>query len=267
MLLNYLLLLVQLVFYFKNVEADVVAITKPKNGAIFDASSGSVTFDIDWIDGDVEDPINEISKYTFTLCTGSNSYITPIVSLAILSPSDAESGTYKITIPSNACGNGVYFIQIYAQTGNGYSNHYSQRFQLIGMNGDKTAIVATDTAPPLAELKVTTGGPGFTINSASFIIPYPLQTGGAKFALMQLQPGTEVTKTTWSRQFPSSTVTYYSECRKSLDQTTTITPGWSYTITLDHNYANHAPMPSQNGGWYDPKERRTLTTRKINFNR
>ena len=39
----------------------------------------------------------------------------------------------------------------------------------------------------------------------------------------------------------------------------------SYNVKSGVNYASVAPMPSDNGGWYDPKERMTLTTRKINL--
>ena len=81
---------------------------------------------------------------------------------------------------------------------------------------------------------------------------------------MQLQPATRVTAKTWKRKYATSEVTYYYTLRNSVDQHTTVTPGWSYTITADSNYATPAPMPADNGGWYNPRKRLSLTARKIN---
>jgi hypothetical protein len=35
----------------------------------------------------------------------------------------------------------------------------------------------------------------------------------------------------------------------------TVTAGWSYTISSAQNYASPALYPSDNGGWYDPQSK------------
>ena len=97
--------------------------------------------------------------------------------------------------------------------------------------------------------------------------PYTMQTGVSRFAPMQMQPQSAVTAQTWTRKFPTSSVSLYSTLRKSPDKLTTITPGWSYTLPSDYNYATPAPFPSDNGGWYNPKDRQTLSARKVNLKR
>lgn len=133
------------------VHSEITDILCPTVGRVFDGSSGSATVLIRWKeDGSsiVDDKYHNESNYTFTLVTGPNNDITEVRTL--------QNGTgeefYKINklelkIPNNSCSDGVYFIQILTTTKFGFAKHYSQRFKLVGMNGD---IPSVDIAPPPA---------------------------------------------------------------------------------------------------------------------
>lgn len=160
-------------------------------------------------------------------------------------------------------------MQIYAAYRAGYTLHYSGRFTLKGMDG-----VLTVTFPPVNYItgpdggtSITTGAAGAVIDTRSFTVPYTKQTGISRFAPMQQQPGDSVTATEWTRKYETSAVTYFSKLQSSMEQLTTITPGWSYTRPSDYNYATPAPFPTNNGGWYNPEERQTFSTRKLNLKR
>lgn len=259
------------------VTADVT-IYSPTKGKSFKASGGSVTVPLKWIDDSNYPPLSKVQYYTISLCYGPNSQIDCFYTIGkSLSPSDitVTKGTegnlysYDSIIPSTVAGNGQFYIQIYAVVkSQGDTIHYSPRFTLSGMTGSITTYTYSDTTQPNAITEINTGqaaGAVPTIDSKSFSITYTLQTGISRFAPMQMQPGSKVTAKTWKRKFATSKVTYYSTYRKSLDQLTTITPGRSYIVTSDVNYASPAPMPSDNGGWYNPKKRMTLSVKKMNI--
>ncbi|KAH3899911.1 Knh1p SCDLUD_004223 [Saccharomycodes ludwigii] len=254
-----------------------VSVVKPNSGSTFDLSSGSQEITIEWVENNAAPLLSEMKYYSFLLCSGPNDKIQSIVYLnnKVLA-TEITDYTYTATIKNTVAKNGVFFVQVFASGDFGYTIHYSGRFTLTGMQGTvvPTSAAKTDNGAPNPQYYITgADGDGndantiaTSINSASFSIPYPKQSGIVKYAPMQMQPKKKVTATTWTRQFPTSKVTFYGSFKKSLDCESTITPGWSYTITSDVNYATPASFPSDNGGWYDPKSKLSLTPRKMNLN-
>lgn len=248
-----------------------VSIQKFSEGLTFEPVDGTVVIKLSWADNSAYPKLDKITYYTFTLNYGSNQQIKSGGTLAEeIKPSqltDADGlSSYTLKFKDSLVANGQYFIQVYAYVqGEGYTIHYTPRFMLKGMSGSVGGTV-TESVQPVPQTQINTGGQeANTINTAWFTIPYTKQTGVSRFAPMQMQPGTKVTATTWSRKYPTSAVTFYSTARKSLQQLTTITPGWSYPVTSDFNYATPAPLPSLNGGWYNPKSRQSFSVRKLNF--
>ncbi|CAI4037853.1 hypothetical protein SMKI_04G1870 [Saccharomyces mikatae IFO 1815] len=242
-----------------------VAIVAPEPNSVYDLSGSSqATIKVKWMHTDNTPQEKEFIKYTFILCSGTNAMIEAMATLQTLAATELTGNEFNAIIENTVGTDGVYFIQVFAQTAIGYTIHYTNRFKLKGMVGSKLANPSMITIAPEAQTRITTGDLGATIDSKSFTVPYNLQTGVVKYAPMQLQPATRVTAKTWKRKYATSEVTYYYTLRNSVDQHTTVTPGWSYTITADSNYATPAPMPADNGGWYNPRKRLSLTARKIN---
>lgn len=260
------------ILYLTNVAFGDVQVVSPKEGATFSASGGTASIELQWMDNGAYPPIDKISYYTFTLETGPNLEIQAVGTIKKeVSPDDVTSSSdvysYTVEIDADMAGPGQFYIQVYAFVDSqGYTINYSPRFTLTSMSGAST-YTYTGTAPPVGQtdIQTTTTTAAASIDTRSFTISYTDQTGISRFAPMQLQPATQITATSWTRRFQTSAVTYYSTYRSSLDQQTTITPGWSYTLSSGMNLATPAVYPSANGGWYDPKERLTLSTRKINL--
>ncbi|CCF58770.1 hypothetical protein KAFR_0F01730 [Kazachstania africana CBS 2517] len=255
------------------VSADVQVVS-PTKGTTYDSSNSKISFTLSWMDDNAFPTIDDVTQYTFMLCGGKNSDIkcpyeiaTGVAPSAITTSSGKYS--YAVSFASSVVGDGQYFVQVTAIIGTeGQTIHYSPRFNLEDMTGT-TSYTYTDSTQPVGQTQITTGtattDAGDT--SASFSIPYTEQTGKTRYAPMQMQPDTTVTKTTWSRRFATSAVTYYSTFNTVLDCYSTVTPGWNYTMTSGANYATPAPFPSANGGWYDPKSKLSLSLRKLNAKR
>lgn len=244
-----------LLTFFAYVLADV-DLTAPKKDQTFTASGGSVEVEIKWDDDADEDSdysLTQAKSYSVLLCTGSSSAIECFKTY--VDGEDVEDVTsYKAEIDTDTCDDGFYFFQVYVAYNELQSTiHYTNRFELKGMSGStKTLTVAntyTGDSPP-----AQTSGTVANADSKSFTVPYTLQTGKTRYAPMQLQPPTKVTAKTWTRKFPTSAVTYYSTAAPTPSIKSTITPGWSYTFTSLHNWAEVAPTPSVR---YNPSERVT----------
>ncbi|CAI5758859.1 unnamed protein product [Candida verbasci] len=249
------------------IKADV-DITSPKSGDSFSGSSGKASFQVSWkddSDSDDQKSISNVQTYTISLCTGENSQIqcwpTPLVDKRQISGSEPS---VDIELDQSDYPNGYYYIQIYSEfSGSAYTIHYSQRFRLTDMSGSNVVNKQTTTAT--FSMSVTGAQPGdqavgfasASVDSASFTVPYTLQTGRTRYAPMQMQPGSKVTATTWTRKFPTSSVSYYSTKMKSPNIQSTITPGWSYTAESAVNYATIAPYPTN---WYAASERVSQAT-------
>ncbi|CAI4044317.1 hypothetical protein SUVZ_10G0330 [Saccharomyces uvarum] len=267
-------ILYALVFLVSYVLGDVNTVS-PLAGAKFSPSSGTVSIPVKWMDNGAYPPLSKISYYTFSLCTGANNNINCIATIATqIKPSELsqdQDGVYSYTtsFASTLTGNGQYYIQVFAWVNNqGSTTHYTPRFQLTSMGGT-TAYTYSDSAAPTPQTSIqtttTNTAQASSIDSRSFTVPYTKQTGTSRFAPMQMQPMTKVTATTWTRKYATSAVTYFSTFGSLPEQATTITPGWSYSISSGVNYATPAAMPSENGGWYQPSKRLSLSARKMNL--
>lgn len=231
------------------VSADV-DISKPSTDTSVTASSGKATVEIKWSSDGSSPSLDDATAFTFKLCTGPNTDIIGVDTIKSIVPSDISSNTYKASFDASAYSAGKYYVQIYTTFKSGsYTIHYSPRFTIEGLTGSKKASGTGD--PPDAQGSVDQQQ---SANSASFTVPYTLQTGKTRYAPMQTQPGTTITVSTWSRRYPTSAVTYYTTFRKSLDQQSTVTPGWSYTVESLVNDASPAPFPSE-VGWYSATKR------------
>ncbi|QPG74035.1 hypothetical protein FOA43_001354 [Brettanomyces nanus] len=241
--------LVALAFIFASLAAADVTISAPASSETVTASSGDVKVKIEWADDDSSPELTDATAYTFKLCTGSNTDIEGVDEIDTISASAISGYSYTASFDASDYASGLYYVQIYTTFKSGaYSIHYSSRFSVKGLTGSTKASGSGD--PPTAE----TSSPDAAVNSKSFSITYTLQTGKTRYAPMQMQPGSTVTVSSWSRRFPTSAVTYYSTYRKSLDCLSTITPGWSYTMDSFTNMATPAPFPSE-VGWYPASQK------------
>lgn len=227
-----------------------VDITSPTTGKSYSASSGSVTVTVKW-DDDLDDSdddasLDNVKKYSVVLCTGSNLLVKPVHSFTTALPSGTT--TYDAVIEDTYGPDGDYFIQVYAVFTLGTTIHYTNRFALTGMTGKATtftfsaSLFSITGSHPTAQVNV--GADAVTINSASFTVPYTLQTGKTRYAPMQTQPGSTVTYSMYSTRHATSAYTPYSTLRASPNVYSTITPGWSYTPLSKINNATIAGYPT-----------------------
>lgn len=248
------------------VAADVSP-SLPKDGALFSASGGSASVDISWIDdGSSDFAPKDIKSQSILLCTGPNlqidCYKSPLTVSTDLTDSDGN-GKYTASIPATKGPNGNYYFQIYTLFKDGSNTiHYTRRFKLSGMSGAPDPSFAADAysasgAPPQAQLSGKTQGKTSAIDSASFTVPYAEQSGETKYAPMQLQPGSTVTATTWTRKYELLAVTYFTTKGPKPVVMTTLTPGWSYTPESATNWALVAPFPT---AYYPALERAAKAT-------
>lgn len=235
-----------------------VSITAPKTGQSYSASGGSATVDIKWIDSTDDDDdqfsLSKIKTYTISLCTGPSTAIECFAT--ILKAESLDDTEYQASVKSSLADDGYYFFQIYAVFPDSATTiHYTNRFELTDMTGSTNTLTVKNTDTGTAPPAQTQGVDASSVDSKSFTVPYTAQTGKTRYAPMQLQPGTKAdTDGSWSRKFPTSAVTYFSTITPSPKVLSTITPGWSYTITSKANWAAPAPTPSIK---YAPKDRVT----------
>lgn len=223
-----------------------VSIKEPSDTS-YSASGGLVSIPVSWKDdGDSDDTdLSKVQWYSLVLCTGSNSAID--AAYKVQGQLSAKKTSSTIEIDSDQVPNGQYFVQVYAKFDQGYTIHYSNRFKLTGMKGDAStltfksdALTETGDAPsPQINVQADT-----SINSAWFTIPYTKQTGKTRYAPMQTQPAGSVTATTYSRREATSAYTPFKSISPSPNVHSTITPGWSYSVTSKTNTNNAAPYPT-----------------------
>ncbi|RLV91279.1 Cell wall synthesis protein KRE9 [Spathaspora sp. JA1] len=254
-----LLILVSLVTY---VIADV-DITEPSQGDKFDGSSGAASVDIAWKDdsSDSSDQMSlaNVKTYTIILCTGPDARgsIQCLQTAPLVPPGPIPSKKTTVSIKQGLVPNGYYYFQIYTTfTSGGDTIHYSPRFQLTGMDGTTGTLAVTVTGD-VPGPQVQGFNAAANINSAWFTIPYTEQTGRTRYAPMQTQPGSQVTATTWTMRYPTSSVSYFTTRVQSPVVYSTITPGWDYTAESAVNYATVAPYPTN---WYPASERVSKAT-------
>ncbi|SCU94311.1 LAME_0F06964g1_1 [Lachancea meyersii CBS 8951] len=246
------------------VSADLT-VSKPEAGSEYFVSADSASLDIEWRDAGMLPDLSSITQYVFTLCSGPNKKIEAVATLATVSASEVKDNKYTVIVDAQAGSSGTYFVQVVAVSPKWITIHYSDRFTITGMQGNKAAPRVNEPQAPMAEtMKLGPDGPPPPIDSASFLIPYCSQTGYTRFAPMQTQPGPTVTATAWTRQNPTSSCSFYRTNTNQGKWLTTITAGWDYTVKSCINEARPRPMPAENGGWYNRADKMTLTTRKVN---
>ena len=236
-----------------------LVIDSPSAGDTFTVLGGEVTIPLTWED-DGDDPSDdEISSYSFKLCTGPNDPIEGLQLIKGITPSEVKGNSYDAVFEADNGADGSYFVQIYCSLSNGgYMIRYSNRIKLSGMSG--TYKPSGSGSPPDGETDADDNAQENNAEtSKSFTVPYTLQTGKTRFAPMQMQPGSQITASSWSRRFPSSAVTFYSTFASQPKIISTATPGWSYTMSSFVNYATPAPFPSL-VGWYAPSKRLVSAT-------
>lgn len=259
------------------VNGDAVVVS-PSKGEAFSPAGDVVTIPIKIVDNGKYPSMVDFTSFTILLCTGPNDNIRCFYTISqeahlsnfVQSVEGASTFyTYDASFKSSLVGSGQFYIQFVARIGSDqYTIHYSPRFYLVGMVGATTTYTYIGTAQPGPQFDLKATGTEFQCpleNSRSFTIPYTEQTGPCRYAPMQMQPGTKVTATRWTRKYPTSAVTFYTTNKPGPpDKSSTITPGWSYSVTSAVNWASPALFPSQNGGWYEPKKRMSFKLRKIN---
>ena len=230
-----------------------VEITSPEEGDKFSGSSGKATIIVKWddnSDSDSDMSLDNVKSYTLSLCTNGS----PIQCLdPTIKQKEITSNTATVSVEQNDVPSGYYFIQIYTEFKDGSTGIvYTPRFRLTDMEGPTGTLVVTVTGDSPEGQTSASESTGADI-SKSFTVPYTLQTGRTRYAPMQMQPGSTVTATTWTRKFPTSAVTYYSTKHTKPVVHSTITPGWSYTASSEVNWATVAPYPTN---WYAASERK-----------
>lgn len=224
-----------------------VDIQQPSKSS-YDGSGGTLSIDVSWKDDDDSDSDTSLSNvqwYSIVLCTGSNSEIHPVYTVP--NKVSAKKTSDTIEIDNDKLPNGIYFVQVYADFSQGHTIHYSSRFKVTGMKGEASTLTFKSNAltisgdSPGDQIDVDAGG---SINSASFTVPYTEQTGKTRYAPMQTQPGTKITATAYSRRQATSAYTPYKSLSPSPNVRSTITPGWSYSVTSKTNTNHQAPYPT-----------------------
>lgn len=255
-------LLFWFVFLVGRSLCDVQILFPNENGQKYDLSSGLATLRVEWSITEEPPDEDEIESYTFTLVAASNNEIVSVYVFDVFQASELDENKVELQLANTVGTDGLYMLQVLAMSDAGYTIHYTHRFELVGMTGSRIAPSITDTVPPPPERNILDNVLPGDIDTRSFTVPYSLQTGRAKFAPMQLQPPTKVTKTVWTSIHETSAVSYFTAFRPYRKQLTTVTPGWSYVLPSGVNNARAAPMPSDNGGWHDARRRLSLTPRK-----
>ncbi|AGO12224.1 AaceriAEL134Wp [[Ashbya] aceris (nom. inval.)] len=251
-----------------------VSVLKPEMGSRFSAKSGKAQFELVWrIDESTYPKADEIEIYNVTLCGGPLDKLTCMMNLANdVLPSDVkeENGelSLALSVDANIVADGMYMVQLTANAGvMGYTINYSKRFYLEDMKGPQKITATAPLDHPLwGEVHITAHKDGqlFDPTAEYASVPYLSQTARTRYAPMQTQPATKISATTWVNPHPVTSVSYFSVIRSDLlYQQTTITRSRTYEISLHPNFATPLPHPST---WYDPKERQTLSTRKVNLN-
>lgn len=245
--------------FLSKVFADV-SISTPGTGKTFSGSSGTVSINVTWVD-DTSDSSDDtsldgVSSYAIVLCTGSSTNIKSVYSFTTTLLKTAT--TYDAELDSTDVPDGYYFIQVYAKFSLGYTIHYTPRFKLTGMEGTATftfaaSLLSVTGDAPSPQLDVG-GDATSAIDSKSFTVPYTEQTGRTRYAPMQTQPGSSISHSMYSTRHATSAYTPYSSLSPSPNVYSTITPGWSYTVTSVYNTAAVAAYPT----YYYPASSRVV---------
>lgn len=175
----------------------------------------------------------------------------------------------ELEIDPYCAADGDYFLRIIKEISIGHIINYSPPFRLRGMHGEVAGFQNTGLEQFIPGAITIVDEPVIPnpIPSEYFSIPYNSQTGPIRYAPMQMQPKTSAElRRKWSNKYkPTPITTFYRTNKPNLVVYTTITPGVSYSIKSDVNWATPAPMPYRQGSWYAPAQKLTQRPRKVNF--
>ncbi|KAK9317515.1 hypothetical protein V1522DRAFT_360715 [Lipomyces starkeyi] len=236
------------------VFADVQFLT-PKAGVSYPVSAAT-PLTVTWQDSGTVPTFADLSTASLKLCGMSDA--SQFNCFSFLFQAQALSGfggTYTATIPIAQGANGQYFLQMTSLiTAGGYVINYSDRFNLTGMTGTTEYAYIDNTVGPVRQYN-----PATTPTSSNlFDVSYPYQDGWTiKYAPMQPQPGTTVTASTASRQYPTSAISaiFKTNTIQPYALSTTTQP-WLYPWTSVINEASPQPDPSANGGSYEENKKK-----------
>lgn len=227
------------------ISSALIEFTSPNSGDVITVSGDSFSVGLEWEDSTDTPTLLDLKSFTFSLCTGPNNKIKCFTSDSLkVSLSSVSDNKYTAKFSADLGADGVYYVQSYSTTdGGGYLIVYTPRFVLKGMSG--TYEPSGEGSAPANQISYNDAAE----ISKSFSVPYTLQTGKTRYAPMQLQPGSTVTLSTWSRRFPSSAFSTFTTNTLQPNILSTITAGWNYTMSSFTNYATPAPFPSA-VGWF-----------------
>ncbi|KAK9366422.1 hypothetical protein V1509DRAFT_279215 [Lipomyces kononenkoae] len=228
-----------------------VQFTIPQGGASYEATTPLA---ITWQDNGNTPTFAALSTATLKLCGMADA--TTINCFAFLFQGASLTGfggTYTVNFPLAQAANGQFFFQMTSiLSAGGYVINYSDRFNLTGMTGTTQFVYIANTAGP-ATGYFPEATPSVT---GLFTVPYPDQAGwSTKYAPMQTQPGTTVTASTVSRQYPTSAISVFTTNTLQPYAATTLTMPWNYPWTSVVNDVSPQPDPSANGGSYEAKRK------------
>ncbi|KAK9496221.1 hypothetical protein V1508DRAFT_408020 [Lipomyces doorenjongii] len=233
--------------FIPRVFADVQFLT-PKPGVSYSAAN---PLTVTWQDSGTVPTFADLSTASLLLCgnTDPSNFLCFQPYLFQTQALSGFSGTYTANIPVAVAANGQYFLQMTSIiAAGGIVINYSDRFNLTGMTGTTEYVYVDSTAGPPRQYSPATTPTA----SNPFTVSYQDQADWAtKYAPMQPQPGTTVTASTASRQYPTSAISaiFKTNTMQPYAQTTT-TMSWTYTLTSVINEASPQPDPSANGGSY-----------------
>ena len=195
--------------------ADVKVVT-PAAGA----SISGTTLDIEWEESGTDPPLSEFVNYSLFLCAGGDTESTYIPVATLVSGGSFKKGSsISITLQPGvgADTENAYFLKFLNAAPGGSIVNYSDRFSLTSMDGTFPPVVldglktVSGTAGPPTENDIQTpqNNPAAApaapaAASASYALPYTMQTGPIRYAPMPKIGQTSITAKAPSMQYPTS---------------------------------------------------------------
>ncbi|KAB8291698.1 hypothetical protein EYC80_006496 [Monilinia laxa] len=210
-------------------------------------------FTVTWADNGDAPSIADLSTYTLDVCAGSSSG-TDLEVVSSVSSGTTLGSTLSttVTVPATKGGSvtNAYFMRMVATaTAGGTVTVYSNRFSISGMTGTfSSTFTITGTAGPATVNTVAdTAASSSSAASADdgvFATPYQSQTGLTKYAPMGLMPGTTITATNTSPQYPTSSVDIATAYLSPPTIDTTLTQPQTASYNSHANTGAAASMPT-----------------------
>lgn len=244
MILRSLLLLASLCSY---VFADVKVVS-PAAGASITGN----TIDIEWEESGESPPITDFANYAIFLCAGGNDPSDFVPLATLIATGDYKKGnSISVTFETGlgADVENAYFLKFLSAATGGSIINFSDRFSLTSMDGVFPATVTaglrtvSGTAGPPTENDIQTSenNPAASSTavsvggSASFALPYSLQTGPIRYAPMPKIGQTSITAKAASMQYPTSAYTVFRTLGGPADCISTVyAPITEYFSTIEN---------------------------------